>query len=208
MMANDFTIITDLGGVLVAVDKRRMCAEFARHSTLSAKEILSNFSSTKLTKFDLGFGKGLLTPRDFYRATAVKLRLSDISFGKFARLYSDIFRRKEDTISLLRKLGKTHTIALLSNTDRLHYGRWSKLLGADLKLFKELVLSFRVHAAKPNKEIFLAAVKALKVKPEQCIYIDDIKDYAKAASRLGMKGIHFTSAMQLQRDLNKLGIMA
>ena len=91
MMANDFTIITDLGGVLVAVDKRKMSAELAKHSALSAKEILSNFSSTKLTKFDLGFGKGLLTPREFYRATAVKLRLSGISFGKFAKIYSGIF---------------------------------------------------------------------------------------------------------------------
>lgn len=207
MMANGFTIITDLGGVLVAVDKRAMSAKFARHSTLSASEILSNFSSTKLTKFDLGFGKGLLTPREFYKATAVKLQLSGLSFLGFAKAYGGIFKRKEDTIKLFRLLGKKHTIALLSNTDELHFNKWARLLGKDLKLFKKLILSFRVHAAKPNRQIFLAAVKALKVNPKQCVYIDDIAEYAEAAKKVGMLGIHFTSPKQLLQQLRKIGII-
>ena len=206
MMANDFTIITDLGGVLVAVDKRAMSAKFARYSTLSAKEILSNFSSTKLTKFDMGFGKGLLTPREFHKATAAKLRLSSLNFDRFAKVYGDIFRRKEDTIRLFRLLGKKHTIALLSNTDELHFNKWARLLGRDLKLFKELILSFRIHAAKPGPKIYLEAARKLKVRPQQCVYIDDIRKYAAAATKLGMHGIHFSSVRRLRLDLKRLGI--
>lgn len=206
MMAGGFTIITDLGGVLVLVDKWRMSRKLAKYSSLSAKEISGNFSSTSLTRTDLAFGKGLLTPRQFYRQMLRKLKLSGLSFGKFARIYSDVFKRKEDSIRLLRQLGRAHTLALLSNTDALHYGEWSKLLGRDLKLFKQVILSFQVHAAKPGKEIFLAAARKLGVEPQQCIYIDDKAEYAWAAAKVGMKGRHFVSAMQLERDLEKFGI--
>lgn len=205
-MSDGFTIITDLGGVILAVDKRRMCRELARYSTLSAREIQSNFSTTKLTKFDLGFGKGLLTPAGFYKASVAKLKLSGLSFGKFARIYTDVFKRKEDTIRLLRKLGKKYTVALLSNTDALHYKAWSGMLGRDLKLFKQVTLSFRVHSAKPERKIFLAAVKKLGVKPQQCVYIDDRPEYALAAVNVGMKGICFVSARQLRLALRQVGI--
>lgn len=211
-MANDFAnfaIITDLGGVLVDVNKRAMCAKLAKYSALpSATEILSNFSSTKLTKFDKGFGKGILTPREFYKASAAKLKLSGLSFGKFAKIYSDIFRRKEATIKLLRQLGKKHTLALLSNTDALHYKEWSRLLGNDMKLFKEVILSFQLHAAKPERKIFLEAARKLAVKPGQCVYVDDIREYAEAAAKIGMKGVHFTSVWQLRKDLRKIGVTA
>ncbi len=205
-MASNFTIITDVGGVIVAVDKKPMCGKLARYSALSAEEIWSNFSQTKLTEFDLGFGKGLLAPREFYKAGVAKLKLSGLSFGKFARIYSDIFKREEGSIRLLRQLGKKHTLALLSNTDVLHYKKWSKLLGNDLNLFKQVILSFRVHAAKPSKEIFLEAARKLGVKPRQCIYIDDRAEYARAAAKVGMKGIRFVSVKQLRIDLEKFGI--
>lgn len=207
MMASSFTIITDLGGVIVAVDKKPMCGKLAKHSSLSAEEIWSNFSRTKLTEFDLGFGKGLLTPHEFYKASVARLKLSGLSFGEFAKIYSDIFRRNEDTIRLLRKLGKRHAIVLLSNTDKLHFQRWSELLGRDMKLFRQMVLSFEVHAAKPSPKIYLEAVKMLGARPGECVYIDDINEYVEAARAVGMKGIRFLSAGQLETDLKELGLL-
>ena len=207
MMANGFTIITDLGGVLVTVDKWRMSRELAKYSSLSAGKIFSNFSSTSLTRTDIAFGKGLVAPRQFYRQMLRKLRLSGLSFGKFAGIYSDIFRREEGSIRLLRQLGKRHTLALLSNTDALHYREWSRLLGKDLNLFKQVILSFRVHAAKPGRKIFLAAAMKLGVKPGECVYIDDRAEYARAAAKVGMLGIHFTSPKQLRQQLRKIGII-
>ena len=201
-------IITDLGGVIIAVDKRPLCAELAKHSALSAEELLSNFSSTKLTKFDLSFGKGLITPEEFYEASVAKLKLSGISFAEFAKVYSRVFKRKEDCIALLRRLSEKHTLALLSNTDALHYESWSKLLGKDMNLFKEVVLSFRVHAAKPQPQIYLEAARRLGLEPQRCIYIDDVQEYADAATKVGMHGTHFVSAQQLKSDLEKLGVKA
>ncbi len=167
MMANDFTIITDLGGVILAVDKSPLCARLADYSSLPLEEISRHFSNRVLTDTDLEFGKGWLKPRQFYGQVARQLKIKGLSFQEFVRIYSGIFKRKEDVISLFRKLSRKYAVALLSNTDSLHYKEWSKLLGRDLNLFKQVILSFHVHAAKPDKEIFLEAARKLGVEPQQ-----------------------------------------
>ncbi|MBI2141435.1 HAD family phosphatase [Candidatus Woesearchaeota archaeon] len=199
-------IISDIGGVLLSVDKKPMSARLAKYSELSFEEIASHFSQARLTGIDTQFGRGLVTPEEFYRSICSGLRLSGLSFEEFSGIYHDIFARKEDSIALLRQLSQKYVITLLSNTDSLHYGSLSKLLGEDMHLFKEVVLSFQVHSVKPEPAIYLEASRRLGVKPEQCIYIDDVEEYARAASKVGMKGIAFTSALQLKSELDKLGV--
>lgn len=207
-MPNVLAIITDLGGVLIAVDKTPMFGSLAKHSTLSKEEIAQHFSHTLLRAADLDFGRGIITPRQFYEGMCRKLAISGMSFDEFSTVYCDVFSRKDDVIQFLQRLGEKYAIALLSNTDALHYEEWSRLLGRDMKLFKEVILSFQVHAAKPGREIFMAAANKLKLRPEQCIYIDDIKEYSDAAAKVGMRGIHFVSLKQLKEGLAKLGVTA
>ena len=59
---------------------------------------------------------------------------------------------------------------------------------------------------KPNKEIFLDCIKKLHLKPEECIYIDDIKEYSNKATELGMGGIHYTSEKELLKSLKSFGV--
>lgn len=207
-MQNVLAIITDLGGVLISVDKAPMFESLAKRSKLSKQEIAQHFSHTLLTSADLDFGRGIITPMEFYEGMCRRLALSGMSFEEFSNAYCDVFSRKEEVIRLLRKLSRKYVTALLSNTDALHYEAWSRLLGKDMKLFKEAILSFQVHAAKPAKEIFLEAANKLKLRPEQCVYIDDIKEYSDAAAKVGMHGIHFVSLEQLKERLGKLGMTA
>ena len=81
-------------------------------------------------------------------------------------------------------------------------------LGKDMKLFKEFILSFQFGHAKPEPQIYLEAMRRLGLKPQQCAFIDDVQEYADAATKVGMHGIHFVSAQQLESDLEKLGVKA
>ena len=200
-------IISDVGGVLFSLDKKSMSAGIAKYSELSLAEVYGYFSKPRLDGVDNLFGRGLITAEEFYSSLCSSLRLSGLSFEGFARIYCNIFERKEDTIALLRQLSKKHALALLSNTDALHHGKWSRLLGRDLQLFKEAVLSFQVHSVKPEPAIYLEATRLLGVRPEQCIYIDDLEENAVAASKVGMKGIAFASAAQLKSDLARIGVL-
>lgn len=199
-------IITDLGGVLVNVDHSNMYARLSRHSSLSAEEIAKHFDPKVLKGLEIGIGTGKLPPHRFYELMCKELRLNGLSFKEFERIYSELFSPKKDTLKLVRALSKKYAIAMLSNTNEIHYNYWLKVLGKDVNLFKELVLSFQAGLRKPDPKIFLEAAKRLGVEPQQCVFIDDVKEYVEAARKVGMQGIKFISASQLETDLRKLGV--
>ena len=51
----------------------------------------------------------------------------------------------------------------------------------------------------------LLSIEAVGLKPEECIYIDDIKEYSDAASTIGIRGIHYTDHESLLTSLTGLG---
>ena len=57
------------------------------------------------------------------------------------------------------------------------------------RLFPVIVTASHVKQAKPSPEIFLKAAKALHVKPENCVVIEDATNGVIAAKRAGMRCI-------------------
>ena len=74
----------------------------------------------------------------------------------------------------------------------------------DLKLFDDVVLSYKVGVAKPESEIYELALRNLGVKPEEAVFIDDQERFVEAAKAVGMKGIYFQDFNQMKKDLEKL----
>lgn len=207
-MAKIDTIISDLGGVLINVSHSNLYSDLARYSQLSADEIARHFDPKVLKGLEVDLGKGLLPPEKFFELLSKELILKELSPKEFEHIYSDLFTRKEDAISFLRQLSRKYVIAMLSNTNEMHYRYWIKTLGEDIKIFKELILSFRTGLAKPDAKIFLEAARRLGVEPQRCVFIDDVEAYVEAARKVGMSGIRFVSVQQLKDDLAKLGVTA
>ena len=63
-----------------------------------------------------------------------------------------------------------------------------------------------LHRSEEALNCYQQALKLTKARPNECIYIDDIKEYALAAKKVGIKGIHYTSTKKLIKDLKKLGV--
>ena len=59
---------------------------------------------------------------------------------------------------------------------------------------------------KPDKKIYLDALGKLNAIPEECVYIDDIKEYSDAACELGIKGIHYRSHEDLVDSLRRMNV--
>lgn len=49
-------------------------------------------------------------------------------------------------------------------------------------------------------------LEKVNLSPDECIFIDDKKEYADAASKVGMHGLKFNSYEKLISDLNSLGV--
>lgn len=73
-------------------------------------------------------------------------------------------------------------------------------------LFDTVSYSFHGGVSKPDPRAYRIAVDQLQVAPAEIVFIDDQAKNVEAAKRLGMKGVHFSSASQLRRELIKLGV--
>lgn len=92
----------------------------------------------------------------------------------------------EDSLPTLRALrARGVRTAVVSNCD--HFAR---PLVAELRLAEEvdaLVLSFEVGSHKPEPGIYLAALRALGVAPEDAVFVDDQPPYLDGAAALGIR---------------------
>ena len=59
---------------------------------------------------------------------------------------------------------------------------------------------------KPEPEIYQAAIARAGCRPEECFYTDDIARFVTAARSLGIDGVEFQSAAQLQGEMKARGI--
>lgn len=70
--------------------------------------------------------------------------------------------------------------------------------------FKGGVVSFEVHANKPDAAIYQALFDRYNLRPEDCIFMDDMPENVAGAQRAGMQAFVFTDAQDAARRLEAL----
>ncbi len=112
-----------------------------------------------------------------------------------------------DTVNLLNSLKKANIYNLYALTN------WSAELFPValerydfLQHFEGIVVSGTEKTRKPFAEIYKITLDRYGITPENTVFIDDNVDNVKAAEKLGIKGIQFNSASQLQDELIALGV--
>ena len=78
---------------------------------------------------------------------------------------------------------------------------------AFLGWFDGVVLSGAEGCVKPDERIFRVLLDRYDLAADEAVFIDDNPNNARAASALGMHGIHFQSPEQLRRELADLGFL-
>ena len=147
---------------------------------------------------------GLLSSEEFFAGICSACRIS-VSREEFVHAYTNIFTPIPSTFDLLRSLKRHYRLGLISNTSEWHFEhaiRPIEIFG----LFDSVTLSFRVKAMKPAKEIYTVALSDLRVKPQQCIYIDDLPENVEGARACGMIALRYTTPEGLLQALRSLDI--
>ena len=75
-----------------------------------------------------------------------------------------------------------------------------------LDWFDGIVISGEVGAAKPDSRIYEALIERHGLDPASLAFVDEVPANVAAAAQLGMRGLVFTSAARLRRDLEALGL--
>jgi putative hydrolase of the HAD superfamily len=170
--------------------------------TPRSTEILEGLARSELF---VKFSTGKLSPEAFHRQVCELLDLQ-LPFAEFARIWCDIFQRKQDMENLVEELSARLPLGILSDTDPLHWHFIQERVPA-VRLIKATALSFETGALKPAPETYRAAARILGLKPENCFFTDDLAKNVAGAQAAGMTAVQFTSASQLRQELKTLHIL-
>lgn len=108
--------------------------------------------------------------------------------------------------ALLSRLAKSFRLAVVSNTDPLHVAHLEANFPV-LTHFPRRIYSCGVGACKPDPLIYKEALRTCGAQAREAIFIDDLAENVLAAERLGMAGIIFESAAQLEPELASRGLL-
>ena len=195
-------IIFDIGRVLVRIDVGRAMQGLASGGSLSPSEL---WTAIEKDPRWADWQEGRMSARDWYLHLTKRFG-GNFTFEQFTEIWNRVLDPnpiQED--AFLKSLSKRYRLALLSNTDPIHVQHLEASYSF-FAFFPVRIYSCAVGASKPNPLIYKEALRALKVKSNEALYIDDIAAYVEAAKRLGMAGIQFQSPAQLASDLKSLGV--
>src|SRR5262249_41225688 len=151
-----------------------------------------------------GYECGELDDRQFFDAIQATLgRDVELDFDTFSEWWGDVFWENRDVVELFREIQDQVTLVMLSNTNNLHMANVREHYPDLLNLFQDHILSFREGRLKPAPDLFYRAMGAAgpNVRPEECLYIDDVAEFVSAAEKLGMRGHVYASYPELVRTL-------
>jgi putative hydrolase of the HAD superfamily len=74
-------------------------------------------------------------------------------------------------------------------------------MGQIMPLFDHIIESSKAGVRKPDPKIYLMMCEALSVKPEACVYLDDLGINCKPAAALGMRAIKVVDVDQTLAEL-------
>ena len=197
-------VVFDIGNVLLGFDLSRAARNFDR---LEKKAVGAALVDTIWnTPLNARLETGRISPGDFY-ALLRKKHGFRMSFRLFCRAFNDIFTPIPANLALLSALSKKYPVALLSNTNEIH---WRHMLRTYPVLRKAHwpVGSHMIKAMKPNPRAYQRLARLTGVPLSRMVYTDDRADLIAAARGLGITAVHCTERRSLKKDFEALGLFS
>ena len=121
-------------------------------------------------------------------------------------MWCEIFQLNEPVAALLHELKGRYPLLLLSNTNEMHFDYCIERFPV-LQLPDDFVLSYKLGFRKPDPRIFREAVRRSGLQAADCVYVDDIAEFAEAATAQGLRAAQYVSPEQLRADLAEFGVL-
>lgn len=180
-------LVFDLGNVLVEFKPKDYMQRlgFSEDDTENLFQII--FKDKRWNEFD----RGTITIDEYTQdLKAEHPEYSEQITTMFSNNWPENFLKpKQASIDFLQKVSNKYDIYVLSNVSEyvLDYVKslsfWDKV--------KSGTYSYQIGSCKPEPEIYEAFLRDNKVKPEECLFLDDLSQNIEAAKKFGMKGIVF-----------------
>ncbi len=195
-------LITDFGGVLVRTRTDRTRRELEQRLGLRPRTIEERVFNSELSQ---RAQRGEISEAEFWQALTLDLKLGDfgLNYRDFRREFFAGDFLDEELVQLFRGARGSFKTALISNA-------WDGLrdqLSAAWHIddaFDVITVSAEEKVMKPDARIFHTTLDRLGLKADEAIFLDDFKVNVEAANALDLKGVHFQSSEQAQREIRAL----
>ena len=183
-------LIFDLGNVIVKFDQQTMRSVFATDGAdCQYLPTTANNNWPQAVEYECG----RMTTAEF-RQHVGELIGRDLSVEEFDAAWEPVFRLNEPLAEIIPALKEKYPLVLLSNTNDSHW-RWIRsAFAGTLRYFDYFMLSYELKRMKPDREVFIQAVKATGQLPEHCLFLDDIQSYVDGARAAGLQAVQYVGA--------------
>jgi putative hydrolase of the HAD superfamily len=197
------TAIFDLGRVVLWFDNNIFLRKLAARAGKPFDEVKAAVHGN--LPLIRSFDAGAVTPRGFHERVTAAVG-ADMPRDAFYEIYNDIFSLNEPVLGIVRRLKDAGVPRLLlSNTDPERFG-FVRRTFPQIFVFDGYVLSYEAKLLKPDPAIFRKAVRLSGVRPEECVFIDDMEENVTGAVAAGLQGIHYRPETDLESEFTKLGL--
>jgi len=192
-------LIFDMGQVLITFDANRIIDPFLPQPVDEKDRGLL---------YDACFSSGLWSKLDTGEVEAEEELIAPIcsllpeylhpAMISMLRHWHEQFAIHEDSYQLVRELKeKGYRLYLLSNAGRC-FSRYESTIPA-VGLMDGKVVSAFYKQVKPNPGIYQTLFDTYSLKPEECLFIDDVAANIEGGRKLGMDGIVYDGVMEYLR---------
>ena len=189
--------IFDFGGVLYEINQQRTLNLIKKLSEEPSLKNVNNNLETILSISEFHqFETGKIDESEFrtFLKNRFLLNSSDIIIDDiWNSTLTGIFSQSYDIIKIFKELGK---IALLSNTNIIHYNKFEPECRDLFSIFDYLFYSFKIGLRKPEKEIYEYVLRTSDIKPENALFFDDSPINLISAADIGIKTFQITNPTQ------------
>ncbi|MDR1195671.1 MAG: HAD family phosphatase [Endomicrobium sp.] len=196
-------VIFDMGKVIFDYDLLKFVSAFSKKASKKGEDIKKLIFEYGDWAVSLETGK--ISPREFYESLAQSTGYGG-SYNEFSTIWNDNFTPIPNTIEILAKIAKKYRLAMLSNTNELHFEYLKSMYPQIFLLFSDLHLSYLMRARKPENQIYEEVIKYYGVPAQNLFFTDDMQINVDGAQKCGIKAYRFMTPANLAADLKKENI--
>jgi HAD superfamily hydrolase (TIGR01549 family) len=169
---------------------------YSSETTIIISQIVAKKAAELLGRPYDQFEEEYLAAREQYRSNTLALNSFGLNGQGVFQSVLDQFPidqhvgRDQKLIDLIADLKQRYRLFIISNGVERHVIRKLETLGLTMADFEPTIYAYDHGWAKPEPAPFLAAIEALKLPPEQIVYVGDREDADIAGSQaVGMQAI-------------------
>jgi putative hydrolase of the HAD superfamily len=196
-------VLFDLGGVACRFVPERRLQLFASACEKSASEVHEILWASG---FSRSCDRGELSGEEMHERVCALLGWPG-RYDEFRRVWASAFEPDPQVLTLVDAVRRNHRTGLLTDNPPVIREALQHELSAVGRRFDLFVFSCELGATKPAPELFQSALGRIGRRPEEVIFIDDVRENVAAAAALGIAAVPFTTADALAADLLRLNVL-